>query len=73
MGHTHAAAGAHNHTGLRAAWHGVAVRWQRALQQRRRIAQHMRELNGYTDRELGELGLDRFDIPAVARGTYRRG
>ncbi len=40
-----------------------------ASAQRRRIA---RELSTYTDEELGELGFSRFDIPAVAAGTYRR-
>jgi uncharacterized protein YjiS (DUF1127 family) len=38
-------------------------------QRRRRIA---RELSTYTDAELGELGFSRFDIPAVAAGTFRR-
>ncbi len=60
-------------TGLKAVYHEVALRWQHAWEQRRLVAQYTRELNGYTDRELGELGIDRFDIPAVARGTYRRG
>lgn len=59
--------------GFKATFHRLALRWQRAWEQRRRVAQHMRELNGYTDRELAELGIDRLDIPAVARGTYRRG
>ncbi|MCB8879573.1 DUF1127 domain-containing protein [Acidisoma cellulosilytica] len=33
--------------------------------------QMVRELNTYTDRELAELGLTRFEIRAVAAGTYR--
>lgn len=37
--------------------------------ERRRIA---RELETYSDEELGELGFSRLDIPAVAAGTYRR-
>jgi uncharacterized protein YjiS (DUF1127 family) len=37
--------------------------------ERRRIA---RELSTYTDAELGELGFSRYDIPAVAAGTFRR-
>lgn len=37
--------------------------------ERRRLA---RELDTYTDAELAELGFSRFDIPAVAAGTYRR-
>jgi len=50
----------------------LALRFQayRAeAQKRRRIA---RELSTYTDAELGELGFSRFDIPAVAAGTFRR-
>ena len=31
-----------------------------------------RELSRYTDRELGDLGLSRSDIEAVASGDYRR-
>ena len=48
-------------------------RWYRLVAQRRRIARYTRELQAYSNRELAELGLDRSDIPAVARGTYRRG
>ncbi len=47
-------------------------RWRYARARRRRVARFTRELQAYTDRELHELGLDRADIPAVARGTYRR-
>jgi uncharacterized protein YjiS (DUF1127 family) len=50
----------------------LTLRVQAALaesRQRRRIA---RELSTYTDAELGELGFSRFDIPAVAAGTFRR-
>ncbi|MBV9748769.1 MAG: hypothetical protein JO157_08135 [Acetobacteraceae bacterium] len=47
-------------------------RWHRSRARRERIARFTRELQAYTDRELNELGLDRADIPAVARGTYRR-
>jgi uncharacterized protein YjiS (DUF1127 family) len=36
---------------------------------RRRIS---RELMTYSDDELAELGFSRFDIPAIATGTYRR-
>ncbi|HEX3982727.1 MAG TPA: hypothetical protein VHX12_03445 [Acidisoma sp.] len=39
------------------------------LRERRRIA---RELSTYSDGELAELGFSRFDIPAVAAGTFRR-
>ncbi len=31
-----------------------------------------RELSSYTDRELGELGFSRADVPMIAAGTYRR-
>lgn len=34
--------------------------------------QMARELSTYTDRELGELGFSRADIPMIAAGTYRR-
>lgn len=30
------------------------------------------ELASYSDRELGELGFSRADLPAIAAGTYRR-
>ena len=58
--------------GLGAARRQLVRRWHRHAAERRRIAQHTRELESYTDRELAELGLDRSDIPAVARGTYER-
>jgi uncharacterized protein YjiS (DUF1127 family) len=40
--------------------------------ERRERQQIMRELSTYTDRELGELGFSRSDLPMVAAGTYRR-
>ncbi len=40
-----------------------------AARERNRIS---RELSTYSDDELGELGLSRCDIPAVAAGTFRR-
>ncbi len=46
--------------------------WHRSRARRQRIARFTRELQAYTNRELSELGLDRSDIPAVARGTFRR-
>jgi uncharacterized protein YjiS (DUF1127 family) len=39
------------------------------VNERRRIT---RELETYSDDELAELGFSRFDIPAIATGTYRR-
>jgi len=46
---------------------------QRARARRRETARITRELQGYTDRQLGDLGLSRADIPDVARGTFRAG
>ncbi len=43
--------------------------YRAAARQRNRI---IRELSSYSNDELGELGLSRCDIPAVAAGTYRR-
>ena len=51
----------------------LSRRWQRAQAQRRETARIIRELETHSDRELAELGLNRGDITAVARGTYRRG
>jgi len=42
----------------------------RALRAER--VQMARELSTYTDRELGELGFSRADLPMIAAGTYRR-
>ena len=39
---------------------------------RREREQMARELSTYTDRELGELGFSRGDLPMIAAGTYRR-
>ena len=59
--------------GFDATRRAIVRRWYRSVAQRQRIARYMRELEAYSNRELAELGLDRCDIPAVARGTYRRG
>ena len=51
---------------------GLSLRFQSyraAARERNRIA---RELSTYSDDELGELGFSRYDIPAVAAGTFRR-
>jgi hypothetical protein len=40
--------------------------------ERRERVQIARELSTYTDRELGELGFSRADLPMIAAGTYRR-
>ena len=39
---------------------------------RQDIARITRELEGYSDGELAELGLGRGDIPAVARDSFAR-
>ncbi len=57
---------------LRAKRDRLVRHWYRARAQRQRIARFTRELQTYTDRELSGLGLERSDIPAVARGTFRR-
>lgn len=36
------------------------------------IARVARELNGYTDRELNDIGLTRSDIPRVAREAAQK-
>ncbi len=43
------------------------------LAERRKIGRLTRELNRYSDRDLGDMGLTRGDIPAVARGRFPRG
>jgi uncharacterized protein YjiS (DUF1127 family) len=42
------------------------------LANRGQIARITRELSCHSDRDLADMGLTRSDIPAVARGTYRR-
>jgi len=34
--------------------------------------QMARELSSHSDRELADMGFSRADLPAIARGTYRR-
>jgi uncharacterized protein YjiS (DUF1127 family) len=48
---------------------GTMAERRAARQERAQIA---RELSTYTDRELGELGFSRADLPMIAAGTYRR-
>ena len=57
---------------LGAYYRHLAYRWRRSGVQRRKVNRITRELESCTDRELGDLGLTRADIAAVARGTYRR-
>jgi len=59
--------------GLGTMLHRFGSHRQRARAQRREIARITRELQGYTDRQLGDLGLSRADIPDVARGMFRTG
>jgi uncharacterized protein YjiS (DUF1127 family) len=39
---------------------------------RRKRAREMRDLYRFSDRELWDVGLSRADLPAIARGRYRR-
>ena len=51
---------------------GLNLRFQAYRAEARKRSQITRELSTYSDDELAEFGLSRFDIPAVAAGTYRR-
>lgn len=53
--------------------HNLNLHWQRARARRQETARITRELQDYTDRQLGDLGLSRADIPDVARGMFRTG
>ena len=50
----------------------LSVRFQAYRAGARQRNQIIRELSTYSNDELGELGLSRCDIPAVAAGTFRR-
>jgi uncharacterized protein YjiS (DUF1127 family) len=39
---------------------------------RRRRAREIQQLQGFSDRELWDLGLHRSDLRAIINGTYRR-
>jgi uncharacterized protein YjiS (DUF1127 family) len=43
----------------------------RFLEERRRYWNVMHELSHYTDRELQDIGIDRADIPHIARQAAR--
>jgi uncharacterized protein YjiS (DUF1127 family) len=45
---------------------------QGMLAERRSRHQTAKELSSLTDRELGELGFSRADLPYIANGTYQR-
>jgi uncharacterized protein YjiS (DUF1127 family) len=51
---------------------GLTLRFQAYKAEARERNRILRELSTYSDDELGELGLSRYDIPAVAAGTFRR-
>ncbi|WP_404379216.1 DUF1127 domain-containing protein [Caenispirillum salinarum] len=46
------------------------VRAFHALAERRRIAREIAELHAMTDRDLKDIGIERCDIGAVARGAF---
>ena len=46
--------------------------FKRYLQERKAFRRVVTELSFYTDRELRELGLDRLDIPRIAREAARK-
>ena len=50
----------------------LSLRFQSYRAEAARRNRIMRELSTYSNDELSELGLSRYDIPAVAAGTYRR-
>lgn len=50
----------------------IAAGWTAFRAARRETSRITRELDACTDRELADLGLFRHDIPAIARGAYRR-
>jgi uncharacterized protein YjiS (DUF1127 family) len=59
-------------SGVKAVLQDLLQRYTESQSRRREIYQVSRELQAYTDRQLHDLGLDRSDIDAVARGTYSR-
>ena len=50
----------------------LSLKWQRAKMEREQIFRITQDLERCSERQLADLGLSRADIPAVARGTYRR-
>ncbi len=58
--------------GLRSAARDILQRRATVRAKRREADQVFRELQAYSDRQLHDLGLDRSEIGAVARGTYSR-
>ena len=50
----------------------LCLKRQRARVRRDEAFRITHELGNYTDRQLADLGLSRFEIPSVACGTYSR-
>ena len=75
-----------SHETLPETHHGIAVeagqwvsglgarirRFGTALAARHRAAAEIQQLYHFTDMELRDIGLSRGDIPAIAKGMYRR-
>ena len=69
--------GTHHGTAVKAGqWvSGLGARIRRfgtALAARHRAAAEIQQLYHCTDMELRDMGLNRGDLPAIAKGTYRR-
>lgn len=61
--------------GFATLFRGVALLRQTIAARRAERAERLqmaRELASYSDRELGELGFSRADLPMIAAGNYRR-
>ena len=52
--------------------HAVLHRLGESWAARRQRAREIDELYRFTDRDLGDLGLSKSDLPALEQGTYRR-
>ena len=50
----------------------IIGRWRNWVHEHREFARVTRELHAYSDRDLADLGVRLYDIPAIARGTFRR-
>ncbi len=59
-------------TVLRAKLQYIIDQRRHARAKRQQIKSITWQLGMYSDRELGDLGLNRSDIPDVANGTFRR-
>jgi uncharacterized protein YjiS (DUF1127 family) len=52
--------------------HSLARQYKAWRLVRQRRLKLVRELSAFNDRELLELGLSRYDFPAIINGTYQR-